>query len=54
MIIKKIVKELPKSLPEGLKSTVQETGQIPDCGFYLPVSMSQNTIVVNPAINISL
>jgi len=26
-------------------STVQETGQIPDCGFYLPVSVSRNATV---------
>jgi len=34
-IIKKIMKKLPESLPAGLYSTVQETGQIPDCGFYV-------------------
>jgi len=35
-IIKKINKKLPKSLPAGFWSTVQETGQIPDCIFYVP------------------
>jgi len=41
-IIKKIIEKLPKSLPAGFLSRVQETGQIPDCGFYLPDSMSRN------------
>jgi len=39
-ITKIIIKKLPKSLPAGFESTVQETGQIPDCGFYLPVSIA--------------
>jgi len=45
-IIKKIIKKLPKLLPVGFKSTMQETGQIPDCSFYLPVSMSRTDPVV--------
>jgi len=40
--MKKIIKKLPKSLSAGFWSTVQETSQIPDCSFYLPVSMSQD------------
>jgi len=42
----KIVKKLPKSLTAGFQSTLQETGQIPDCGFYLPVSMFWNDPVL--------
>ena len=41
-INKKIIKILPISLQAGFQSTVPETGQIPDCGFYLLVSMSRN------------
>ena len=43
--IKQIIKKLPKSLLADFYSTVQETGQIQDCGFYLPVSMSRNATV---------
>jgi len=45
-ITEKIIKKLPKSLP-AVESSVQETGQILDCGFYLPVSMSRNDLVPN-------
>ena len=41
-IIKKTIKKLPKSLPAGFWSTMQETGQIAECGFYVPVSMSRD------------
>jgi len=40
------MKKLPKSLAAGFWSTVQEAGQIPGCGFYLPVPMSRDDPVV--------
>jgi len=32
-------------------STVQETSQIPGCGFYLPVSMSRNPTVCSDPVH---
>jgi len=40
------MKKLPKSLPAGFYSTVQETGQIADCGFmcyFLSPGMTMHT-----------
>jgi len=37
-----IIKKLPKSLPAGFLTLSEETGLIPACTFYLPVSMSRN------------
>jgi len=42
----KIIKKLPKSLPAGFFKHSEETGQIPDCSFYLAVSISRDAIVL--------
>jgi len=46
-IMKEIIKKLLKSLPAGFKSTVQETCQILECGFYLPVFLCRNATVLS-------
>ena len=43
-------KKLPKSLPAGFETLSVETGPIPDCSFYLPVSMSRNDPVSTWAV----
>jgi len=45
--MKEIIKKLLKSLPAGFKSTVQETCQILECGFYLPVFLCRNATVLS-------